>query len=171
VSKIKTLYDNEWLSLKEVDDYIFSHESRSNGRLVSILVYTLKNGKVDKVLGRYERCPAHRDGIALTSITGGVEDGKIRRTAVQELFEEAGYEAEPEDLQFLGTTRPSKSADTTMYCFAFNGTGRKRRRNSIGDGTKGEEGAYCDWISADKAIHCKDPHMCVMLLRLENVLG
>ena len=43
---VETLYDNKWLSLKQVvkpdvgiNGYVFSHASRCNGKIVSILPF------------------------------------------------------------------------------------------------------------------------------------
>ena len=83
----KVLYENKWLSLCEVDGYVYSHESRSNGRLVAILVIDSKKHP-GQVYGRFEACPAHFDGRQLTSITGGVEKDDPMATAIMELEEE-----------------------------------------------------------------------------------
>lgn len=71
----QTLYANDFLSLKKRGNYIYSHESRSDGKLVAVLVYD--SSRPDAVLGRYEICPAHDDpSPQLCAITGGVENGR-----------------------------------------------------------------------------------------------
>ena len=167
------LYHNEWLTLKLRDGwYTFSHEERSNGNLVAILVYRTEPKL--QILGRWETCPPHDDGMALTTITGGVDIGKTPFEAmIEELWEEAGYKFDMKEhkdrLTSLKNSRPSKSADTTMWYYAFDATGLERREESIGDGTKGEEGAYCDWISVEDAVFAKDPHMAVMIARMREM--
>jgi 8-oxo-dGTP pyrophosphatase MutT (NUDIX family) len=108
----QTLYANGFLSLKKKGDYIYAHESRSDGKLVAILVYD--SSRPNLVLGRYEICPAHDDPVPqLCAITGGIDIGHAPiEAAIEELREEAGYVAEPTELESLGEIRPSKSADT-----------------------------------------------------------
>ena len=107
-----TLYETAFLSLKRRENYIYAHESRSDGKLVAILVYD--SSRPDVVLGRYKICPAHNDPQPqLCAITGGVEKGKRpNESAIEELCEEAGYSAKAAELESLGEVRPSKSADT-----------------------------------------------------------
>ena len=136
------LYENHYLSLKKRGNYIYSHESRSNGKLVAILVYD--SSRPDVVLGRYEICPAHGDtSPQLCAITGGVEKGKTPiESAITELREEAGYCADESELESLGFVRPSKSADTVTYLYAFDANG-KTQHKVTGDGSFYERGAYC----------------------------
>lgn len=165
-SEDKTLYENDWLSLKETNDgYIYSYESRSDGKLVAVLGFKSDG----KYLGRYERNPAHKDDIALCALTGGVDkDVKdIKDMALQELEEESGIKADKDELIDLGTVRPSKSADTTFYLFGIN-LDDYEIGEAKGDGSKGEEGSYCKWVSKDDLINCKDPIVHVMILRLDN---
>jgi len=160
--KPKELYHNKWLSLYQTGNYIYSHESRSNGKLVAVLV--VDSTRPGKVFGRIELCPAHFDGFQLTSITGGVEHDDPVTTALHELDEEAGLKADKHDLIPLGTVRPSKSADTTVYLYMYDAKGQKPGE-AKGDGSEGEQGAYCDWVSEADAINCKCPFMATMIAR------
>ena len=163
----QTLYANDFLSLKKRGNYIYSHESRSDGKLVAVLVYD--SSRPDAVLGRYEICPAHDDpSPQLCAITGGVENGKTPiESAIRELREEAGYCADEMDLDPLGEVRPSKSADTQTYLYAFDANG-KVQHEITGDGSEYERGSYCEWVSKKQAIWCKDPLMAVMITRKEQ---
>lgn len=163
----QTLYVNNYLSLKKRGNYIYSHESRANGKLVAILVYD--SSRPDAVLGRYEICPAHDDASPqLCAITGGVEKGKTPiESAITELREEAGYYADECDILSLGEVRPSKSADTVTYLYAFDANG-KAQHKVTGDGSEYELGAYCKWVSKKQAILCKDPLMALMIARKEQ---
>lgn len=162
----KTLFENRWLSLKETEGYIFSHESRCQGNIVAILVYD--SSKPDMVLGRYERCPAHFDGIQLASFTGGVEKGDVLATAVMEIKEEAGYDAKKEELIYLGTCRPSKSSDTVVHLVSWDANG-KIQGEASGDGSEGEKDSYSKWIDKSVALSCQDPLMLVLLVRKDYV--
>ena len=164
----RTLYAGNYLSLKKRGNYIYSHESRSNGKLVAILVYD--SSCPNLVLGRYEICPAHDDPLPqLCTITGGVDTGETPiESAIKEIREEAGYCADEMDLEYLGEIRPSKSADTRTYLYAFDAKG-KVQYEAVGDGSKYERGAYCTWVSIKEAIWCKDPLMAVMLVRKGHI--
>lgn len=167
---IKELYHNDWLSLMETDGYVFSHETRSNGKIVALLVFKLKpNGEIEEVLGRFENTPCHFDGFSLSSITGGVENDDVKGTAIKELLEEAGLIADKTDLIPLGTVRPTKSTDTEVFLLGVNAEGKKWVE-AKGDGSKGEKHAFCSWVLPENAINCKDPLMATMIMRyLVNV--
>ena len=161
------LYENHYLSLKKRGNYIYSHESRANGKLVAILVYD--SSRPDAVLGRYEICPAHEDtSPQLCAITGGVEKGRTPiESAITELREEAGYCADESNLEPLGEVRPSKSADTLTYLYAFDANGKVQHKVT-GNGSEYERGAYCKWVSKEQAIWSKDPLMALMIARKEQ---
>lgn len=159
----KELHHNRWISLRQIGNYVYSHESRANGELVAILI-TDSTREPGTVLGRFELCPAHFDDFALASFTGGVEHGSAALTAVHEIKEEAGYVAQVDELVYLGTCRPSKSADTVVHLFAWDAKGQNPGTIS-GDGSEGEHGAYAKWVTYQEAFACKDPLMSILLGR------
>lgn len=170
--KVEVLYRDDNLSLMCKDGwYVYAHMTRSDGALVAVLVFRKseesKSAHSFEILGRYENCLPHEDGFSLTSITGGVDEGlSPEEAAVEELYQEGGYEADAKDLINLGTCRPSKQEDTLCYLYGFEAGDRERRTDSIGDGTIGEEGAYCKWVNGEDAVGCKCPLVSQMLLRL-----
>lgn len=159
------LYDNEWLQLRETSDgYVYAHENKSNGRGVAVLAYR-RVGDELQIAGRFERCPCHRDGFALTSLTGQIEgDDEPITTAVRELKEEAGIDAVESEMQTLGTVRPGKQTDTIMHLFAID-VGDRDIGEALGDGTAGEQGAYCAWVTLTDAALSKSPVLAALLLR------
>lgn len=158
-----TLFENPWLSLKRIGNYVYSSETRSNGKLVAVLIYDTSQPGL--YYGRYENCPAHFDtGKTLCALTGGVEQDDPISTAVHEIKEESGFTAQPEELMNLGTVRPSKSADTVCYLYAWNAQG-KTPEAPQGDGSEGEVGSYCDWTSEKDCVWCKDPLMVTLISR------
>ena len=159
----KVLAKNEWLSLRETDGYVYAHEEKSDGMGVAVLA---SRWPPLQIVGRIERCPCHFDDFALCSLTGQIDAGESPlATAVRELFEEAGITAGPDEFEALGQVRPGKATDTTMHLFAVNiGPDRDIGRGP-GDGTKGEEGAYCQWIDYAKAVMSKDPLLATMAAR------
>lgn len=164
----KTLYRNEWLSLQEtMDGYVYTHEEKSDGQGVAVLAF---RPRPLRVVGRYENCPCHFDGMALTSLTGQLDQGETPvQTAVRELFEEAGITVGPDEMKSLGTVRPSKASDTVMHLFAVD-IGDRDIGRAPGDGTKGEEGAYCKWVGHEEAIMSKSPVLATMVARLTMVM-
>ena len=163
-SRDKTLFDNEWLQVKTTpDDYIYSHEKKSGGKGVAVLAY---RSNLDKIVGRFERVPCHHDGFSLCALTGQVDAGEdIVETSVRELYEEAGVRVSSDEMIPVGIVRPSKSADTKMYLFVCD-IGEDRDIGEItGDGTKGEEGAYCRLVDHKEAISSKDPILATLVVR------
>ena len=163
----KILYSNKWLQIVERDGwYVFSKETTSKG-VVYILV--IDNSKDKPILGRFEICPAHGDETQiLTSITGGVN---IKRNpidvAVEEIYEEAGFKVKKEQLLDLGKVNLTKSTDTIGHLYAVDVENMKRY-NAPGDGSFGEIGSYCDWVSVKEAMSCKCPIFSTLLLRYQN---
>jgi len=166
----ETLWEDEWIAVKSVDGwYTYTHSVKSEGKGVAVLGYAEKDGQT-YYLGRFENTPCHHDGIALASLTGMVEKGDHpQETAIKELKEESGVDADLGDLQDLGITRPSKSSDTTIYLFAVRLDYQDGKLYGEGDGSKGEEGAYCMFIPRGKAVNAKDPGLATMIARFEEL--
>jgi 8-oxo-dGTP pyrophosphatase MutT (NUDIX family) len=162
-SMAKQLYENKWVSLFQVGNYVYSHETRCKGATVSVLVFD--STKPGQIYGRIENCPAHFEGMQLHSVTGGVENNDPMTTALHEIYEEAGYTAKREELIPLGTIRPSKSADTVTYLFAWDANGQTPVEPK-GDGSAEEEDCYCEWWDEKEAIlRTRDPLLIASLSR------
>lgn len=160
----KIIYESEWISLVCRDGwYEFAHNKKSNGLGITVVVYDFSNPTDQKILARWEKTICHdpqhshyspKDyNLFLTSITGQIDKkGKSPKEIVlQELLEEAGIVASLDELEELGTCYPSKGSDSLYYLFAVNGSG-KQLGVIKGDGTKGEEGSYVEWMPAHKVI-------------------
>lgn len=159
------LYKTEYLSLIERDGwYYFAQVPGSIGG-VCVLLYR-PNDKLP-ILGRYEICPAHGDGMALTTIAGGIEKSDTPlETAVNEAYEEGGYKIKPDTFVDLGKCQLSTNQDTVIYLFSADVTNLPRY-DAPGDGTKGEICSYCDWISIEEAIFSKSAFMSALIARLK----
>ena len=172
----KQLFENEWLSIYERDGwYIIADESRcQDGQLIGLLIFTRDiAGNIDKVLGRYEYDHVTGEkGTTLTSVTGGVDHGSTPiESALEEMAQEAGYYLTEEDLVPLGTFEPSKAMTTVMHLYGFDATGMEdmRREEAEGDGTEGEDGAFCEWVEmVPDIINMNSPVNHVALLRLSQ---
>jgi 8-oxo-dGTP pyrophosphatase MutT (NUDIX family) len=171
---IETLFSNEWLSLKSVREpdqlvygYVFSHETRCQGKIVVVLPYRYNEAGEVEFLVRSEVTPCWSMKPILSAVTGGYEGGSIDEDAVRELQEETGYACEIEDLVDLGTCYASKSSDTVYNMFAVNLTG-KIAGELTGDPL---EGAIADftaggkWISLDQVHDIMDAQFSAAVLR------
>lgn len=174
----QTLFSHKWAEIKEIKtdkgSYVYHHQNWSNGEGVAILAYRrvlsdlTPTVKVIQVLGRYEICPAHDLDFELCSITGGMdkEGEPSYETAKRELLEEAGYDVDVNKLVYLGELYPSKQSDTLVHTFAVEIT-NEVQQEIVGDGTMGEEGAYCQWMPIELAVtESKDPILHSMIAKL-----
>ncbi|MBS1722447.1 MAG: NUDIX domain-containing protein [Armatimonadetes bacterium] len=172
MSETKTLFDNEWLSLKEMRDpdrgvngYVFAHETRCKGQVVLVLPFRPNAGGVE-VLLRREVTPCWGMEPCLSGITGGVEDDDPAEDAVRELSEEAGYTVERADLLYLGTVRGSKAMDTVYHLYAVNLDG-KEQGEAKGDGSA-LDNAPVEWH--DTAANADDAVAVTAFARLVHAL-
>ena len=172
--KIKTLFDTKWLSIRKMDvpipggtsEYIYSHETRCNGKIVSILPFKRTAHGPNEYLLRDEFTPCWSTSENfISSITGGVENDDAFETAMHELKEESGYIVTKKDLVALGTCKGIKSSDTTYYLFAVDLTGREKKEIT-GDGTYFESKSKCFWGRARDVVKAADPLVSVLYLRL-----
>jgi 8-oxo-dGTP pyrophosphatase MutT (NUDIX family) len=163
----KVLFRNQYLAVIDRDGYIFSREVRCDGIIVCLLPFRACNSEFE-FLARLEVCPAHRPDLDRYSITGGIEPGEsIQEAARQELWEEAGYRIDEEDLINLGQVRPSKSADTVVHLFAVDVT-EKPQAIAPGDGTRLEANASVEWVDFEHGIEIADPLFVTAITRLQR---
>lgn len=171
--KVNELFHNDWLSLKEIvapeediKGYVFSHETRCEGKIVVVLPFR-RNGKNIEFGLRREVTPCWGLDPEISSLTGGYEGGDIRDLAIQELKEEAGYDAEKRELIDLGQSYASKSSDTKYSIYAVDVTD-KEQGEAAGDGTKQDVEGTIEWT---KKPDSKDPQVAVAYLRLLRHFG
>ncbi|GAB1822749.1 NUDIX domain-containing protein [Herbidospora sp. RD11066] len=162
------LYENPWLSLLEADGYVYSHETRCQGRIVAVLPYRETPGGRE-FLVRSEITPCWGPEPVLSAVTGGYEGGRIADDAVRELEEETGYAVSEADLIPLGESYASKSADTVYTLYAVDVTGRTPGE-PLGDGTVHDSEATTRWLTAVELAQIRDPQVAVMYVR-QAVLG
>ena len=170
----ETLHHNEWLALKVmrapaqgVNGYVYSHESRCQGRIIAILPYRdTPTGR--QYLLRSEVTPCWSMHPTLSALTGGYEGGAIADDAVRELWEESGYRIAKTELIWLGQSFASKSADTVYELYTVDLTGRTAE-TAPGDGSILEDEASCLWLDDGLALaDVLDPQVAVMHLRLQH---
>ena len=166
---IKTLFDNPWISVKKIEEgeiqYIYSHESRCDGKIIAILPYREKiyKKKSYEFLLRREITPCWSLEPQLSAITGGyVSDLSIEELVRQEIKEETGYNIQSLPLIKLGTCRGTKSVDTVYYLFAVDLTGMEQGEIK-GDGTVLEATGKVEWFDFPQS---DDPLVSTLLLRL-----
>lgn len=175
MTKIKTLYKTDWLSLNvledprpDVDGYVYSHETRCQGIIVAVLPTRLvsSGGQVAiEYLLRNEKTPCwDADKLTMSAITGGYDGGSIVSNVVRELVEETGYLMDPADMIFLGTSRASKSTDTVYYLYTVDLTGIDVGKPT-GDGSPQETEATNHWVGIVDITQCVDPQVAIMYVR------
>lgn len=166
----RVIAETPYLSLIERDGWYYFAKVPGSPGGVSILLY--RTGSDKSVLGRYEITPAHNDIIpSLTAISGGIETDEVPlQTAIKESHEEGGYLLSISDFIHLGSCMLSTNQDTRVYLFAADVTG-KERVDAPGDGTRGEVGSYCDWITPIQAIQSKSAFMSALIMRLRIETG
>lgn len=168
----KELFHNEWISIFQGGKYgyVWSHETRCQGRIVAVLPFRCTADWTTDYLLNLENPPCWRGypDKTLCSITGGVENGDPRATAIHEMEEECGYILEDKDLIDLGESFGTKSTDTVYSLFAVDLTG-KTPGEANGDGSPGEEDLESQWLSETKLYsqQIMDPQIYVMKLRLD----
>lgn len=169
---IETLHENEWVSLRIIRDpdagvtgYVYSYETRCQGRIVAVLPYRITDLGARQFLLKSEMTPCWHLGQEMSAITGGYEGGDIEDDAVRELLEETGYAITRDELIPLGECFASKSADTVYSLFSMDLTGRERGE-AVGDGTRVEAESEAVWVWPQDLPQIRDPHVSVMALRL-----
>lgn len=175
--KITTLFENKWLSFREMVDknngihgYSFIHEIRCEGKIVSILPYRKNGGKVE-YLFRSEFTPCWSlTESKISSITGGCDHGTPLESALIELKEEAGYSKKAEDMVFLGNCHGTKSADTVYFLYTVDLTNDKMGE-ATGDGSELETKSHCYWTNADEIVKADDPLLPTSFVRIQKHLG
>jgi len=170
---MEEIFHNEWISMRKIADksrkisgYIFSHETRCDGKIVAVLPYRKvynENGSYlrTEYLLRLEMTPCWDvDEEIACSITGGVE-GSAHKTAKNELKEETGYSVSQKDLVFLGNSYASKSADTRYFLFTIDLTGKEQ-------GEQTEDFGSGLWVTEDKIPQVSDPQVALLFLRIQQ---
>lgn len=168
---VQTLHENSWLSLKivrrpeaGVNGYVFSHETRCQGRIVAVLPYR-ETARGREYLTKREMTPCWGFGQVRSAMTGGYEGGDIQDDAVREMLEETGYAITRAELIPLGESYASKSADTVYTLFSVDLTGREAGE-ALGDGSRLESESAAEWVTGAELACVMDPQVHVMFVRL-----
>lgn len=170
-ASVADLHANSWVSLRivrhpdvGVNGYVYSHESRCQGRIVAVLPFR-DSERGREFLVKSEMTPCWGFDQVLSAITGGYEGGDIEDDAVREMLEETGYEITRDELIPLGTSYASKSADTVYSLFSVDLTGREAGE-MLGDGSRLEAESLAVWLDLDELAQVMDPQVAVMWMRL-----
>jgi len=173
MTEIVTLKENSWLSLKElrapeagVAGYVFSHETRCQGRIVLVLPYRWNTEDQSlSYLVKSEVTPCWSMEPVRSGVTGGYEGEDIADDAVREMLEETGYSIQKEDLEYLGTCYASKSSDTVYTLYAVD-VGDLFQAEALGDGTRLESESETIWVNLRELAAYQDAQLCTAALRL-----
>jgi 8-oxo-dGTP pyrophosphatase MutT (NUDIX family) len=154
---VTTIFQNKWLSLKKIksdgagDGYIYSHETRCDGKIIAVIPYRKKGNGLEYIVRR-ETTPCWGLSKNSSALTGGVESYENpKQCALKELREESGYICKPSDLEFLGNCFGTKSCDTVYYLYAVD-VDKCELGEKSGDGSKYDEEGTVKWISSKNDI-------------------
>lgn len=169
---MNTLFKGKWVEVREKNGYEYLHNTWCNGVGVAIVPFKKDENGQTIYLGRYENNSAHGTTTPqLCSITGGYDNSDkftIEQCVLNELEEEGGFRATVNNLIPLGSCKPSKASDGVNHLFAIDlDVAKAQEVEATGDGTGGEVGAYCEWVTKKQAIECQDPLFAQMISRLE----
>jgi len=165
------LYKGKFIQVRKKDGwYEYVHDN--TGMFVAVLAFSQKDNET-LFLGRFEEVPPHEDGISLVSLTGGLEEGENPKDgAVREFMEESGISITKDDLIALGQVRPSKGSDSVGYLYAVD-LGETLEKGKIfkgvGDGTLGEEIAYCKVVKESDIPTSKDTILISLYTRFKTI--
>lgn len=177
--KDELLFDNPWISLRKITHeksehgYVYSHEARCHGMIVSVLPFRKLGRRSSECPGslefllRSEVTPSWGVLPILSTITGGVECPFPWEDAVRELKEEAGYEPPNGKFISLGECRGSKSSDSRYYLFAVDLTDTIQGK-ATGDGSGLETDGTVQWVTERKIAECVDPLASTIYVRFIN---
>jgi hypothetical protein len=167
----KVLWENKWLQVYEKDGWYTCCRS-TVGDGVMVLPFRPK-GNTWEILIRCEHTPCHEDGVRVkgkfnkTSLTGQIEKGYDPiSTAEKELHEESGYTVLQKDFIDLGWVYPTKHSDDKSYMYAVDLKDAKEPGEIKGDGTKGEDGAWCEWVSIEEALSLPSASIAACIAKL-----
>jgi len=180
---VRILKSTPWLDLKEmrfpskgIKSYIFSHETRCDGRIVAIMPYKRTGGRCFYLLRREVTPPWDPDDLKMSSITGGVDRGVTPEAmALLELWEEAGYSGTTESSstggrwRTLGACYGVKSSDTVYSLFAVDVTGLKAK-TPPGDGSELESKARNLWVTDSMIGSAVDPLVYILHYRTKRLV-
>lgn len=168
------LFENPYIQVHQRDGYyIYRSAPWCNSTGVAVLPFRKVAGLL-QFLGRFEHRPCHDKDepgkLRLYSITGGYDNSDVftvPQCALNELKEEAGIVTTERFLIPLGSIMPSKESDTVVHLFGLNlDKAEYEEVQATGDGSRGEEGAYCDWVNVLQLGASIDPMLSSMYLRL-----
>jgi len=147
-----TLFETDYIKVKRRDGWYDMTSAQDSNEVVAVL---LMDGK-GRYLVRHENCPPYHIGetehFSDVALTGMKEVGEIPMyAAIREVEEESGIHPASYVLQDMGWVFTNKQCDMKVHLFLGVVMNQeeieKMILRGVGDGTKGEEGAYCTWMT------------------------
>lgn len=146
----KTLFDNEWVTVKEKPDgWVYVETPPA----VAVLPFKVEDGfESVKFLVRYEEIPTMGEGLQPWMIFGGIgEHGSPEEAALAELWEEGGIRASEDLLIDLGEVWTRKDASQPCRLFAVD-VSELDQVEPEGDGSEGEKDYRLEWMGWYKLV-------------------
>jgi 8-oxo-dGTP pyrophosphatase MutT (NUDIX family) len=156
-----SLYTGSRLAVIDRGGYIFTHTTNA----VVYLLPFRRPAEGTCFLGRLEVCPAHGPERRLYAITGQcAPDDVPLAVARQELYEEAGIEAEAGRFRFWGSVYLGKQSDTQAHLFTVDVTGLAQGTAAT-DGSAFEQGGSCVWVTRKEALNAPCTGLAALIAR------
>jgi len=179
---MKTLFKNRWLHVRELDVTLPGGEEAKytsvldgSGASIAVLPFQRQGDGTIRVLLREEITPPWLTESldpherVLSSLTGMVDAGESPfKAAVRELYEEAGYQVDDQDMIPLGYVRVSKVLEGKVFLYAVDVTGMSSEEPP-GDGGPFEPYARSVWC--DMLMACVDGLAWVLWAKLQAHIG
>jgi 8-oxo-dGTP pyrophosphatase MutT (NUDIX family) len=155
------LYSGAWLSVIDRGGYVFTHTHNS-------AIYLLPFRRPHEgpyLLTRWEICPAHGAAPRVYALTGQCPPGEDPlAVAIQELYEEAGFQADAGRFEALGAVYLTKQADTVAHLFTADVTGLPQHPAPT-DGSRFEAGGECVWVMREDALNASCAGLSALIAR------
>lgn len=168
MDNIKELFYNKWVSIRQIDDWVYAHFQKSNSNTVGVIPY-----RIDMEYGLMfgaikEKIPCHT-GENYYLLTGATENNDPEQTAINELKEEAGIDVHTEDLIYIGKFYGLKHSDCYIHLYAVNTTGKKQHIPK-GDGSKHEQEAEFSFHTDYGLLeHSNDPLLLLAIYKVKEI--
>jgi hypothetical protein len=166
----KELFHNEWVSVKQIGKWVYSHFTKSSSETVGILPYRFIYGELHFGIV-WEDIPCHRGTKQMYLMTGALENGDILETALSELKEEAGIVGTALRMGHLGTFYPLKHSDCKLDLICINVTGLTVGEPT-GDGSEHEKNIDFKFVDGKTLVeNTCDPNLIAAYALLMRKLG
>lgn len=171
MKKDTTLFETSYIKVKKRDGWYDLTSSQGTNEIVAVLLRTIDG----RFMVRMENCPPYyqdgQDKMSVVALTGMREKRENHfKGARREILEESGLKEKDYVLHYCGFVFTNKQSDTKIHLFigtiVNQDVSKKGKLVGKGDGTKGEEGAYCFFTEKESILRYSKCGILYQLLSL-----